>query len=122
MAATLTKQFFSGDIARGAEQGIVTLIGRLALNTYATGGIAVDFANVHADAANANIIGGPVFTLSEDATLYFRYDSANSKVLAYLRSDESEVSNATDLSATAKRCGIQVSFRVSTDASASVTL
>lgn len=121
MAATLTKKFFSGDIVRGGEIGTVELIGSINLGTYATNGIAVDFANVHADCANASLLF-IAFEISDDLSTYGVFDRSAGKIVAYLRADDSEVSNSTDLSAAAKHLPVRAVFRVSSAVSTSVTL
>lgn len=121
MTVTITKKFFSGDIVRGAEQGIVELIGLVNLGaSYATGGIAVDFADVHADCANANIIYTN-FGSSSDASNYGFWDAANGKVVLYVRSTDAELANATDVSAAAKSIPFRIVFRVSTAVSVTFT-
>lgn len=121
MATVFKKNFFSGDLCRGAEQGIVTLIGRLNLGTYATGGPAVDFSDIHADLANANIIYFAEAP-SVDMANYAVWDSANSKIVAYVRSTDAEVSNSTDLSAVTKEHRCFIVFSIGTPASTSVTI
>lgn len=120
--ASITKQFFSGDIARGAEQGVVELVGKLNLGaSYATNGIALDFANVHPDCDNANIIyfnGTP----SADASNYALWDATAEKAVVYVRSTDAELANATDISAAAKHLPVRILFRVSTAVSESITL
>lgn len=121
MALQIKKRFFSGNIARGAEQGVVELIGDLIFNTYATGGIAGDFSEVHPDIANAKLIS---FTsgVSADATTYAVWDAANNKALAYLRADDAQVANGVDLSAAAKHVPVRALFRISTDVAEIVDL
>lgn len=121
MAAVLTKKFFSGDIARGAEQGILELAGSVNLGTYATGGIAVDFANVSGDLDNANLLF-IAFEISSDLSTYGVYDRANEKILAYLRADDTQVGNGTDLSAAGKHLPVRAIFRISSAVSENVTL
>lgn len=122
MATVFKKNFFSGDLVRGAEQGTVMLIGRLNLgSSYATGGPAVDFADIHPDCANASLIYFG-FAPSQDMANYVLWDSANSKLPCYVRSTDAEVSNATDLSATAKEHRCLIIFRVSTAVSESTTI
>lgn len=122
MATVFKKNFFSGDISRGAENGTVTLIGRLNLGTYATGGPAVDFTDVHPDCVNANIIYFAEAP-SVDMANYALWDSANSKIVAYVRSTDAEVANGVDLNTAVSeefRCFIV--FSIGTPASTSVTL
>lgn len=121
MAATLTKTFFSGDIVRGGEQGIVELIGTINLGTYATGGIAVDFANVSGDLDNANLlfIG---FEVSDDLTTYGVYDRSAEKIVAYVRADDLQVADTTDLSAAGKHLPCRAVFRISSAVSTNITL
>lgn len=122
MATVFKKNFFSGDISRGAEQGIVTLIGRLNLGTYATGGPAVDFTDIHADCVNANIIYFAEAP-SVDMANYAVWDSANNKIVAYVRATDAEVANATDLNTAVSeefRCFIV--FSIGTPPSTSVTI
>jgi hypothetical protein len=121
MATVFKKNFFSGDLVRGAEQGIVTLIGRLNLGTYLTGGPAVDFSDIHADLANANIIAFGKAT-SVDLANVVEWDSANSKLVCYVRATDAEVANNTDLSAVGKECRCYIVFSIGTPSSTSVTI
>lgn len=121
MTVTITKKFFSGDIVRGAEQGIVELIGLINLGaSYATGGIAVDFSDVHPDCANASLIFS-TFGASSDASNYGFWDAANNKLLLYVRSTDAELANATDVSAAAKSIPFRLVFRASTAVSETFT-
>ena len=124
MAATFTKQYLSADIANGSEGGIIELIGTLNLGTYATGGVAVNFANIHPLCVNSKIVGSVSFEMSADSTYIFNFDAANNKVLAYERSHatQAQAANDLDMSAAAKHCGVTVKFRVSTAVSAAVTV
>jgi hypothetical protein len=122
MATVFKKNFFSGDLVRGAENGTVTLIGRLNLGTYATGGPEVDFTDIHADCVNANIIYFAEAP-SVDMANYALWDSANNKIVAYVRSTDAEVANGVDLNTAVSeefRCFIV--FSIGTPASTSVTL
>lgn len=121
MSVTLTKKFFSGDIVRGAEQGTVELIGSINLGTYATNGVAVDFSNVSGDISNSALLF-IAFEISDDLSTYGVYDRSAGKIVAYLRADDSEVSNSTDLSAAAKHLPVRAVFRISTAVSESITL
>ncbi len=121
MTTVFKKNFFSGDLVRGAENGTVTLIGRLNLGTYATGGPAVDFSDIHADLANANIIHFSKAT-SVDLANVAEWDSANNKIVAYVRSTDAEVANATDLSAATKEHRCCIVFSIGTPSSTSVTI
>lgn len=121
MATVFKKNFFSGDISRGAENGTVTLIGRLNLGTYVTGGPAVDFSEIHADLANANLISFGKAT-SIDLANVAEWDSANSKIVCYVRATDAEVSNATDLSAVTKEHRCHIVFSIGTPSSTSVTI
>ena len=84
------------------------------------GGIAVDFADVHPDCANASLIFAN-FGTSSDASNYGFWDAANSKLLLYVRSTDAELANATDVSAAAKSIPFRATFRVSTAVSETFT-
>lgn len=114
MATKITKKYFTGDIIRGEDGGVVELVGDLNLGTYATGGPAVDFTNVDSRLTNSKIIHFGV-GYSKDMANYAIWDSANNKVVAYVRSTDAEVANATDLnSAATEWFPVRILFRLST--------
>jgi hypothetical protein len=121
MPGTFTKTFFSGDIARGAEQGVVELIGTYNFGTYATGGIVVDFSNIENCPANSSILSFQS-GISSDGTTYARFDAANNKILGLVQSTDAEVANATDLSAAGKHVPLRIVFRISSAVSQNTTL
>lgn len=121
MATVITKRHFTGEVIGGEDGGVVELVGDLNLGTYATGGPAVDFTDVDSRLANSKIIHFGV-GYSKDMANYAVWDSANSKVVAYVRSTDAEVANATDLSAATKSHRVRILFRLSTDVSEAITI
>ena len=121
MPGVFTKTFFSGDIARGAEQGTVELVGSYNFGTYATGGIVVDFSKIPNCPANASIISF-ITGLSSDRTTYAALDLANNKILAFVQSTDAQVADTTDLSAAGKHVPLRILFRLSTAVSENTTL
>jgi len=122
MTVLLKQNFFSGDISRGAETGIVTLIGRLNLGaSYTTNGIALDFSTVDANLANANIL---YFAPAPgvDMANYAVWDSANGKAVVYVRSTDAELANASDISAVTKEHRCFIVFSIGTPKSETVTM
>lgn len=122
MTVLFKKNFFSGDISRGAENGTITLIGRLNLGaSYTTGGIALDFSTVDASLANANLLyfgEAPGVDMANHAV----WDSANGKAVVYVRSTDAELANATDISAVTKEFRCFIVFSIGTPKSESITM
>lgn len=79
-----------GSLTRSGMQ--VALIKFTFDSSYPTGGEAVDLSNYFSSVLGAVALPGAL-------TYYTVYDVANSKLVAYTRSTDAEVSNATDLSA-----------------------
>jgi hypothetical protein len=121
MPGTFTKTYFSGDLVRGAEQGIVELIGTYNFGTYATGGIVVDFSKISGCPANSAIISFDS-GISSDGTTYARFDAANNKIIGLVQSTDAQVADTTDLSAAGKHVPLRVVFRISTAVSENTTL
>lgn len=121
MATTFTKEFFSGDCVRGAEQGTVELIGILNLGTYATGGPAIDLSAVHADCDMANLISIEIAP-SFDGLNECVFIEATDKVKAIVKATAAEVANGVDLSSAAKTHRCRAVFRVSTAVSTAYTV
>jgi hypothetical protein len=122
MTTTFTKEFFSGDLVQGAEQGIVELIGIINLSaSYVTGGFAVDFSAVHANCDMANLISIEIAP-SFDGLNECVFIEATDKIKALVKATGAEVANATDLSAAAKTHRLRAVFRVSTAVSTAYTV
>lgn len=100
----------AGQAGRGATSSNKVLCwGDHNLGTYATNGVAVA-ASDFTTALNAAGYPGTVSSIdriaccgnSGDLSTYGAHDTSNEKIVAYVRSTDAEVSNATDLSAAAK--------------------
>ena len=107
MAASFTKDIGTEGLQVFREiTGFDVVIGTLNLGaSYTTGGEAVT-ASLFDTTGKNSTLEALFVTDSEDAVIYYRFDSANSKVIAYdaAGATAAEEAAATDLSATAKSC------------------
>lgn len=114
MATKITKKFFSGEVIGGEDGGVVELVCDINLGTYATGGPAVDFTTVDSRLANSKIIHFDQ-SYSKDLANYILWDSANNKIVAYVRSTDAEVANGVTLNdAATEWFRAKILFRLST--------